>query len=264
MGSSRKATDTAAPPAPDDLRLRYWTAVYFAWLAALAIPAAVLLARAEVPWSLLFSDPAAVARSAGPVLKLLLFAFYISICLTVLPLPTGAMVSAVALRQVAPTERLWTTVLLVATVGAAASMMANLFDFLVFRGLLRRPKVARVRRGRLYRRLADWFDRQPFLILTVFAMIPLPADVPIRMLAATRHYPLAAYAGASFAGRWVRYAVLAGVTFALGERGWVAVVVLLAVGGVTALARSAWRLYLRFGNGANRRESGDVETEEAA
>jgi len=205
------------------------------------VAAAVLLAGAGSNWRAFFSDPAGVTRDADAAPKLLLFGAYISVCCTFLPLPANAMVSAVSIQQFAPCPgSLLATTALVATVGAWASMMANLLDFHLFTLMLRSRRVARIRRTRLYARSARWFARQPFAILVVFNVLPIPIDV-VRMLAATYRYPLGRFAAANFIGRWVRYAVLAAVTFSLGSQGWVAVVALLAVAAVLAAGKLVGR-----------------------
>jgi membrane protein YqaA with SNARE-associated domain len=147
------------------------------------------------------------------------------------------MVAAVAMYEFAPVKDVWATTLLVASVGAAASMMANLHDYHIFTWMLRHRRIGRVRQTALYRRAERWFARRPFALLVIFNLLPLPADPPVRMLAATYRHPLRPYAAANFIGRWIRYAVVAFVTFELGKAGWVAVAVLLAVATVLACTR---------------------------
>ena len=231
-----EAAAAGLPAGPDRLSVKRWLAVYAVYLLALLVPAAMLLGRMGSSWREFFGDPAGVTRDADAALKLLLFGAYISVCCTFLPLPANAMVSAVSIQQFAPYPNIWATTALVATVGAWASMMANLLDFHLFTLMLRSRRVARVRRTRLYRGSARWFARQPFVILVIFNILPIPIDV-VRMLAATYRYPLGRFAAANFIGRWVRYAVLAAVTFSLGKQGWVAVVALLAVAAVLAAPR---------------------------
>jgi len=155
------------------------------------------------------------------------------------------MVSAVALQQFAPSANIYLTTLIVASIGAGASTMANLHDFHLFTWMLRHHWIGQVRHSRLYRRSSRWFSRRPLLILIVFNIIPIPIDV-IRMLAATYRYRLDRFAMANFVGRWLRYAVLAFVTFRLGEGGWVAVVVLLGVAVLLGVGRFAIHLFQRL------------------
>ncbi len=159
--------------------------------------------------------------------KLLGLGIYLSLCCTFLPLPTGWIIAAVASRAAAVGPDVWTTVLLVAAVGAAGSTVANLNDYHLMTLMLRHRKIGRIRGTRTVRAAMRWFSRAPFFILVVFNVVPIPVDV-IRMLATTYRYPRLKFAGANFIGRFVRYGVIAFVTywFALD---WIAVVALLAV-----------------------------------
>jgi len=232
------STSTIDPPATADrLSVRRWLVVFAAYLAVLAVPAAILLVRLGVPWQRLFIDPGAFTDPTAQVLKLLIFAVYISLCTTFLPLPTGWLVAALATRTVALHPSLVVTTALVATVGAAASTMANVLDFHLFTWILRLRRVASVRRTRLYARAAAWFARRPFAILVIFNVIPIPVDV-IRMLAATARYGLRPFAAANFIGRWIRYAVLAAVAAIVpAGHDWIPVVALLAAAVVLGAGR---------------------------
>ena len=244
---------------PDELSLRLWLAAYAAYLIALAAPAAIMLAQMDVGWGELLAHPVATAEAAPPALKLLIFAIYVSLCCTFLPLPTGAIVSAVALQQFAPSSNIWVTTVIIASIGAGASTMANVHDFHLFTWMLRHHWIGRVRRSRLYVRSARWFSRRPFMILVVFNVIPIPIDL-VRILAATYRYRLDRFAMANFIGRWLRYAVLAFVTFQLGRQGWVAVVVLLGVAVVLGLGRFAIHLHQRLAGRSNRQGAGGVSS----
>lgn len=258
---AESSTKTISPPpdalhGPDDLSVKLWLALYAVYLAAMAVPAAILLARMDVGWGELFGDPVAFAEAAPQELKwliLLIFAIYISLCCTFLPLPTGMMVSAVSLQQVAPSQSVWLTTAIVASIGAGASTMANLHDFHLFTWMLRHHWISRIRHSRLYDHSGRWFSRQPFMILVIFNVIPIPIDV-IRMLAATYRYRLDRFAMANFVGRWIRYAVLAFVTFQLGQRGWVVVIVLLGV----ALVLGAGRFGIHIGQRLASRGAGQA------
>jgi len=256
--SSTKTADAPparAPDGPDRLSLKGWLAFYAGWLAALAAPAAWILHRLGVRWKDLFVDPARFTDPVHAVGKLLIFAAYLSLCCTFLPLPTGWLVSALATREVALSESFAVTVLLVATVGAAASTVANLHDYHLFTWMLRHRRIARVRETRLYEKSARWFARQPFTLLVVFNIVPIPVDV-VRMLAATYRYPLRPFAAANFAGRWVRYGVIAAVTFWMGDRGWLISAALLAVAVVLGLGRVGARLWRRAGKPGKAAPSG--------
>jgi len=222
--------------APDGVSVTRWFAFYVLLLAAAAVPLALLLAG--VPWTWQWSASALgdQLEGMGPAVKILAFAIYISLCCTFLPLPTSPIVAALATREAAVTGELWSTVLVVAAVGAAASTIANLNDYHLFTWLLRSRRVAGVRDTRGYQAAARWFARAPFSILVVFNVLPIPVDI-IRMLATTYRYPRVPFAAANFVGRFVRYGVIAFVTF-WWNLGWIAVVVLLALAVALGAARA--------------------------
>jgi membrane protein YqaA with SNARE-associated domain len=202
-------------------------------LLATAIPL-VMHARGEPwTWAQWRAHPALVLAATSPAVKLLAFGIYVSLCCTFLPLPTNWMVAAVAMQQCAVAPTVWATTAAVASVGALASTLANLNDYHLFTWMLRSHHVAKVRHTRLYHASARWFARSPFFILVVFGIIPIPVDV-IRMLATVYRYPRLPFAAANFLGRFVRYAVIAFVTFQLGNKGWWAVLGLLGLAVVLA------------------------------
>ena len=231
---------------PDGLSVRRWLVAYIAWLFALAVPAAILLSQTEVNWREFLRHPIAVTGTitaeSDAALKLLLFAIYISLACTFLPLPTGAIVSAVALQQFAPSQNLWITTLLVASVGAVASTVANLHDFHLFTLVLRHKSIGRLRETKFYSRAAKWFGRRPFALLVIFNILPIPIDV-IRLLAASYRYPLRPFAAANFIGRWVRYAVIASVTFVMGDHGWLVAAALLGVAIILGCVKIGGKLF---------------------
>ena len=206
-------------------------------LAAAGVALAVMLRRTQWTWTW---RPEEIGRQLAGMtceVKLLVFGVYVSLCCTFLPMPTNAIVAAVATREAAVTGELWTTVLAVAAVGAVASTVANLHDYHLFTLALRHRHVGRVRHTRLYRVSARWFSRSPFAILVIFNIIPIPVDV-IRMLAVTYRYRRRPFAAANFVGRFARYGVIAFVTFHW-NLGWIAVAVLLGLAAVLVLARAA-------------------------
>jgi membrane protein YqaA with SNARE-associated domain len=231
----------------DNISIRRWFAFYA--MLATAVAAALLAALLNEQWRgrAWLDDTAATFAGASTAAKLLGFGLYVSLCCTFLPLPTGWIVAGMATREAAVTGELWTTVLVVAAVGAAASTVANLNDYHLFTWLLRSRRVSRVRDSGVYRAAARWFARAPFFILVVFNVVPIPVDV-IRMLATTCRYGRVPFAAANFIGRFLRYAVIAFVTF-WWDLGYVAVLALLALavamGAGRALATLARRLRLR-------------------
>ena len=221
----------------DDVTVRWWFLFYVLFLIALAGPLGLLLAGEKWRWTWRPDEIGRQLQGMGPAIKLLAFGFYVSLCGTFFPLPTNAMVAAVAARQTAVTGELWSTVLLVALVGAVASTVANLNDYHLMTWMLRNRRLARVRHTRLYDVSARWFARRAFLILVVFNVLPIPIDV-VRMLATTYRYPRRLFAAANFIGRFVRYGAIAFVTF-YWNLGWVAAAVLLALALVMVAARAA-------------------------
>ena len=227
----------------DGVSVVRWFAVYGLLLAASAGAAWLLLAREPWGWSDWTNDFVGTFRAAAPAVKLLTFGVYLSLCCTFLPLPTGWLVAGVATQAAAVGGDVWTTTVLVALVGGAASTVANLNDYHLFTWMLRHHRIATIRRTRTYLAAARWFAKSPFFILFVFNVIPIPVDV-IRMIAATSRYPRAGFAAANFLGRVVRYAVIAFATYSLGPRGWIAAAALFGVALLLAggkVARSIWR-----------------------
>ncbi|MDY7011738.1 MAG: VTT domain-containing protein [Planctomycetota bacterium] len=241
---AEEAEPTELPDNSDGLSVKRWLAAYIAYLLALVVPAAVMLGRMGVSLRRFLDDPRGVTTAAGPVLKLLIFAIYISLACTFFPIPTGWIVSILATRQVGLSDSLIITTLLVASVGAFASMVANLHDFHLFTLVLRHKGVARLRGTKLYDRAARWFGRRPFALLVIFNVLPIPIDV-IRMLAATYRYPLRPFAAANFIGRWIRYAVIAAGTFIMGEKGWIIAAALLGVAIILAGVKIGGKLFAR-------------------
>ncbi|MCY2931903.1 MAG: hypothetical protein NTV86_20890 [Planctomycetota bacterium] len=212
-----------------------------AWLGGyvLLLAGALLLLRAQLAggdwvWSWKGRVIADNLANLSPQVKLLIMGIYLSLACTFIPLNTNIVVAAVAVPLLPPhpslADSLFMTALLVGLVGGLASTIANLNDYHLYCLLLRHRRIAAVRQTRVYRAAAAWFARRPFLLVTFFSFIPIPVDV-VRMLAVTHGYRRGPFAAANFIGRFLRYAVLAGLTYASGERyGW------LVVAGVLALA----------------------------
>lgn len=226
----------------DNLSLKRWLSVYGTCLLAMIIPTVVLATHSGISWRGLIHNPTGVVSSAGPALKLLIFAIYMSISSTFIPLPTGAMVSAVALKDFAPTDNLVGTVAIIATIGAMATTMANINDFHIFTWMLRHKRIAKVHSTKLYSRALAWFADRPFALLMIFNILPIPIDV-VRMLSASHQYSLKRFVVANFLGRWIRYTIIVIITFELGRHGWIVVLALLAVAVVLSGIKIGERLF---------------------
>ena len=265
-------TGEIASGAPDDVTIRHWFAFYGVFLLVTVVPLAVLISREPWGWNDWISDPAGTFAGLHASIKLVTFLVYISLCCTFLPLPTGGVVAGVATREAAVAAgasdnvvviALLTT-LIVGLVGAAGSTIANLNDYHLFTWMLRNHKVGQVRRTKVYRAAARWFARSPLFLLVVFNVIPIPVDV-VRMVATTYRYPRLPFAGANFIGRFIRYGVIAFVTYWF-NLGWLAVAALLALavvlGGVRVTNSLARRIRERRTNLAAVAVSNTQETEE--
>jgi len=235
--SSATKPDEPALPAGDGISVRRWFAFYGLYLLAAGIPLAMLIWRQGWTWQQWRANPSELLAATGPAIKLLAFAIYISLCCTFIPLPANWIVAAVAMKQVAVGPDVWTTTLAVGAVGAMASMMANLNDYHLFTLILRSRRISGVRNTKLYNVSARWFARSPFFLVTLFNVLPIPIDV-VRMLATTYRYGRLNFAAANFIGRFIRYAVIAYITYSLENKGHWAVIGLLGVAVVLAIAKA--------------------------
>jgi membrane protein YqaA with SNARE-associated domain len=250
----------APPPAaalahagPDEVSVLRWAALYAVFL-VLAVAALVamlrqhpsewsawaeqvrLLGRRPHDWSAWWRQFQQTFIATDPAIKLLAMAVYLSLATTFFPLTTGWLIACMATREAAVAGDVWGTTLAVGLVAAAASTLANLNDYHLFTWMLRHHRIGRLRQTQLHGKAARWFAKSPFLILVIFNIAPLPVDV-IRILAASCRYPRGRFAGANLVGRFVRYAVIAFVTY-WWNLGWIAVVTLLGL----AVAMGLWKM----------------------
>ena len=223
----------------DGVNLRAWFLGFVVWLAALTAAACWGLAELEGNGSTFGS---AIWILAG-------YAFYLSLCCTFFPAPTTWIVMLVASDMVAASvglegHALWRLVA-VATVGAAATGLANLNEYHLFVYLLRHRRVAKIRERRFLQAAGLWFRTNPFSILALFSFLPIPVDV-IRWLAITTRYSRLRFFLANFLGRWLRYALwaVAALGLDLSTRQIILIqaglVVLALIRIVPRLARRAW------------------------
>ncbi len=219
----------------DGVSLSRWFALYGAFFLAMAVPLVLLAAGQNWNWQDWRANPTATLAAMSTAVKLLAFALYLSLACTFVPIPTGWIVASLAMQEVAIGSNIWATTLIVAAVGAAGSTLANLNDYHLFTWVLRSHRIAAVRNTRTYQASAKWFSRAPFFLLVLFNFIPIPVDL-IRMLAATYRYPRLPFAAANYIGRFIRYGVIAFVTY-WWNLGWVAPAALLALAIVLAVVR---------------------------
>ena len=235
-------TDASATTPPvevsdgDGISLRIWVGAYaLLILGGAALMVAPVLAPPD-PLEAWTSRPIETFRAMSPEAKLLGMGVYLALCCTFLPLPTGWIPAALAAREVAIFPgSLWATTLSIALVGAVASTIANLNEYHILTWMMRSRRIGKIRQARSYKAAVRWFHNAPLLAMLVFNILPIPIDV-VRVLAATSRYPRLPFAAANFAGRFVRYGLIAGLTFWL-DLGWAAPAALLAVGAALGLGR---------------------------
>lgn len=219
----------------DAVSLRRWFLAYAVFLLAEGVPLYFMLMRLPFTWNDWVHDFVNTFRHTPVAVKLLVVLLYVSFCTTVTPMPTGWVVAGMATHEAAVAGNVWTVTLLVASVGALGSTIANMNDYYFFTWLLRSRHVAKIRQTKLYSKSATWFDRSPFFLVTVFNLIPIPVDV-VRLLAITHRYPRVPFAAANFIGRFCRYSIFAWVTYYF-SLGWIAPVALLALAIVLGLIK---------------------------
>lgn len=226
-------TDDRNAAPVDTVSLTRWWALFGMYLLGLVLPALWMLAALGRPWHDLLASPGDFQASGEQVLKVLLFMLYLSLCTGFVPLPGSWLVVAIATQEVGLAPNMAATVLLVATAGALASTMGNLNDYHLYTLLLRNRRIGMVRDTRLVRFAVRGFAKAPFTLLMTFGIVPIPVDVA-RMLAATTRYPLGRFAGANFLGRFIRYTILAAVTYASGVGAVNATLIMVAAAALLA------------------------------
>jgi membrane protein YqaA with SNARE-associated domain len=231
----------AATPTVERLNgLRLWFGIFLIWMVGLFAAALLTFARYDA------GDEAAMA-----LWLLALTGFYVSLCNTLLPLPTAWIILLAASDNVLLFDSPLLRVAVVAAVGSTATMMANLNEYHILGYFFRARLGDRIRRTSAYRFAVRWFDVEPFQTLLLIAFIPIPVDV-VRWLAVLRRYSRLRFAAAYWLGRLPRYALLAGLSVALHLGPWE--IALIQVGIVLVLGA---RLLLS----ALRREPGRAQPE---
>jgi membrane protein YqaA with SNARE-associated domain len=194
------------------------------WPFAIAFSAAMLVSAYGV-------QAGVVPRGVG---HLVFFAAYMSLACTFCPLPTAWIFFWIG-RDFNP--------FLVATIGALGTCVANLNDYYLLTFLLRYRLVDKVRTTRTYGLAVRWFDKAPFVILSITTFLPISVDV-VRLLAISRRYSRKLFALATFAGRWPRYLILALIGRELQLTWWGILIVFIAL-ALVGLGKVAWNLARR-------------------
>jgi len=191
----RRSTAEAAGSDEVELRLTRREPLSFrAWFYPFILLLAVL-----VSVRLAYGDMSRAAVLAG------LFA-YLSIACTFCPLPTAWIIVWAA----APAEGggLGFHPLVVASIGAAATAVANMHDYYLLTFLYRYRPIRRARATGLYRRVAAWYNRAPFGTLAAASFLPIPVDF-VRLLAISEGYSRGKFVFGTLVGRWPRYFLFA-------------------------------------------------------
>jgi membrane protein YqaA with SNARE-associated domain len=208
------APDIAVPRTTRDISARRWIASFAAFLAVAGI--LYLLSR----------EVESLARFEVQLVLLL----YTSVACTFLPLPT-AWIILWAARETDPISA--------SLIGVAGTCIANLHDYYIFNFLFGLDRIGKVRSRSFYRSAVKWFERAPFLTLTVASFVPIPIDV-VRILAVSTGYSRLRYTLATFTGRLPRYALLAWLGYELKLSNRVILYVFIAtvlIGAVKGLAK---------------------------
>lgn len=232
----------AVSPNPE-VSTRHWFVAYGLFLLVSVSLLLVLLQKSPWAWSDWTSHFLATFVATPAVVKVLLVMLYLSVCTTLVPLPTGWIVAGMAMREVAIAPDVWSVTLVVGLTGAIGSTLANLNDYHVWTWIFRSRRAKAIQAKRWYATAERWFARSPFWLVTVFSLVPVPVDV-IRLLAISYRYPRLPFAAANFIGRFGRYALFAFATYWL-NLGLEAPIALLAFGAVLVLGKVGLSLLRR-------------------
>lgn len=229
----------AATPTVARLRgMRLWFGIYLTWMIGLFAVALRMFGHYE-----------AGDASAAAVWLLALTGFYVSLCNTLLPLPTAWIILLAASDDVLLFDSALWRIAAVAVLGGTATMMANLNEYHVLGYFFRARLGDRIRHTDVYRWAVRWFDVSPFQTLALIAFIPIPVDF-VRWLAILRRYPRWRFAAACGLGRLPRYALLAGLSVAAHLEAWE--IALIQTGIILMLgARLIWTALQRAANAAH-------------
>jgi membrane protein YqaA with SNARE-associated domain len=179
-----------------------------------------------------------LSRNSGDPLRWSsLYLLYMSFPCTFVPLPVNPVVIGMG-RTYSP--------LLVALLGALGTSVANLNEYQVLGAVSGSRFARKIKEGRVYTRMVEWYRKHPFLLLAATNFLPIPVD-PVRWLSISSGYARPAYAAASFVGRAPRYYLLA----LLGDRYKVSNEILLVLVAVPVVYSGARFLVRRLSQGKN-------------
>ena len=212
-----------------------WFAFFFLWTFGWLVVALYVPERYGDAWALRVSMLAAMC-------------FYLSLCNSILPLPTAWIILLAASPQHAVVETGWLRVLIVASLARVSPVPAHLNEYHLLSYLLHWGLGRRLRRTRVYGWAIRWFDKAPFQLLALIAFIPLPIDA-VRWLAVLRGYSRRRFALAYLVGRWPRYVLFAWCAVLLELRGWQIVLIQVGLVGAALTARLLWHVVQRLRRG---------------
>jgi len=234
----------------DTFNLRRWFAFYLIYLGLLAATALISFGYCENNTS---ETAQQVLSCPQKIWLLSLYLFYMSLCCTFFPAPTAWLVLLMASPvaglidaqvlmsyiSVSQQQGYWIagllTVLVVASIGAIGTGMANLNEYHIFTFLLRCGRANKIRETKFYRMAGHWFDVSPFALMATFSFLPIPVDV-VRWLAITHRYRRDHYFLAAFSGRLLRYGLLAGAATCL-KLNWTEILIVQLVLIIMVLIR---------------------------
>jgi membrane protein YqaA with SNARE-associated domain len=156
------------------------------FLCYLACNVLLLALSKEVPW---------LARYD----KLIIYLIYMSMAFQFCPLPT-AWIILWAARDFNPYG--------VALLGAFGTCIANLNDYYIVNYLFKIDRIKQVKKNRVYQSAARWYQKAPFLTLSVASFFPIPVDL-VRFLSVSTAYPRRLFTLATLTGRLPRYLLIA-------------------------------------------------------
>ena len=173
-----------------------------------------------------------------------LLCFYLSLCNSFVPLPTAWIILLAASSDFALVQTGWLRVVSVAGLATLATVVANLTEYHLLSYLLHFGLGRRVRRTKVYGWSVRWFDRAPFQLLTLIALVPVPIDA-VRWLAVLRGYSRPRFAAAYAVGRGGRYLLFAWCAVLLKLGALEILIIQVGLIGVALGARLIWHLVQR-------------------